>query len=144
MVVTSLLGIFLHARINRSMNLQTVCINLVIGPVFFLILITPSIKRVILPIQTVNKELNLSPRRIVHPVWFFSHHIQTKEISEINSNTILMVSRMELQRQGLILNGSALFLREISRFFHLRQHHITTVTAALRESDRVEIRWILT
>ena len=61
MFIASLLGIFLHARINGRVDLQSVCIYIIGGTIFLPVLITPSEQRVVLPPDAVNMVLHLTP-----------------------------------------------------------------------------------
>ena len=144
MLISSLFSILLHAGIDGGINLQSVGVDIVSLTIFLAVLITPSIKRVVLPGNGVNVVLNHVPRWIVRALGLLGHHVAAQEITEVCSNTILMVSHMELQVQGFSGVLIVFLLRNVIGLEHLVEHHITTLQGTVGMTDRVKVGRILT
>ena len=84
------------------------------------------------------------PRRIIGTVGLVSHHITTKEIAEIGSQSVLMVGNMEFEVQRLSRIFLVFFLSQITLLGHLVEHHVTTLKTTVRMADRIEIGGVFT
>ena len=143
MLSHGLLSILLHAGVDGGMNSQTIRIDTIGATILLSVLITPSIKRIGLPINGIDMELHIVPRRIIASVRFFRHHITTQEVTKIHGNALLMVGNMELQRKWFGGIGFIFCFCNISGLHHLMQYHITTFLGTFRIADRIIIGRIL-
>ena len=83
------------------------------------------------------------PCLIVSTFRLFSHHITAQEITEIYSNTILVVNHMKFQIKRFCRIFSILLPCQIARLSHLMKYDITAFKTAFRMSYRIKIGRIL-
>ena len=100
-VAYGLLGIFLHLRVDGGVNLQTVFIDIIRSAVGFQIAVAPAAQRVCGPLNRVFDVLCL--RRVAAAVGFCGVHLNTQELAEIGSRTLLVVNTVEVEAQGELL-----------------------------------------
>ena len=137
MLAYSFFRITLHAGVNTGVNLQTIRIDVIICPVFLLILCTPSIKRIILPCQRIFIVFLHLPATIVAPLRFFGSHHTTQIFTEISCQSFFMVNPSITQGQRQLLQGVTFRFGYVSAFTHLFQNNITTPPRTLIMTYRI-------
>ena len=137
MVEHRFFSILLHTRIDCGEDLQSICIQIILLTVLAEVLITPSIKRIGVPSNRVKHELPMIPLRVFIRLGALCHHIQAEELSEIRCGTVFMIYLPEVQLHFFFRIGIPLGSCQISRFLHLRQHHIAPLGATLLIANRV-------
>ena len=108
-----------------------------------IVLVAPSIERIILPLDRIHRKLGTVPGWIITTIRTLSHHILAKELTQISSRTILMVGTVEIECQRLSSILAILAPAQISRLHHLRKNHISALPRSLRIANRIEERRIL-
>ena len=142
-LIDSLFGILLHARIDGGVDLQTVSVEVIRFAVLAMVLVAPAIERVGLPGDGVDDILILVPRGIVVDGRTLRHHVATQELAEVRGGAVFMVGAMEVEDERFVARLLAFSLREIARLLHLREHDVATVATALGIAHRVEQRRVL-
>ena len=143
MLIHSLFRILLYTAVYSSKHLQSVTVYIVWRTILLIVLVAPSIKRIILPLGRIHHKLGTVPGWIITALRTLSHHILAKELTQISSRTVLMVGTVEIERQRLSSILAILAPAQIPRLHHLRKNHISTFTGSLRIAYRIEERWIL-
>ena len=143
MLINSLFGILLHARIDGGVDLQTVGVEVIRLAVLAMVLVAPTIERVGLPSDRVDDILILVPRGIVVDGRTLRHHVAAQELAEVRGGAVFMVGAMEVEDERFVTRLLALSLREIASLLHLRENDVATVATALGIAHRVEQRRVL-
>ena len=144
MLIGGILSVFLHTRVDGGMHAQAIGIDAIRLTILLLVFVAPTVQRIWFPINWVNVILHHIPRSIQSLFRFLGHHITTQEITEIGSNTILMIADMEMQLDGFCTIFLVVSLWECTSLHHLSEHHISTLTTPLWISDGIIIRRVLT
>ena len=100
MLLDGLLSVALHGGVDRRIDLQPVCIDIVWGAVRLAVLITPAVEWVRLPLDAVVAELIVLPRSIVAAVGLIRHHDLTQVLTEVGGYTLLVVHAVEGRLDG--------------------------------------------
>ena len=111
-----LYGLFsgcLHTRVNSSVYLQSIGIDVIFRPIGFGVVLDP-----------------------------FLHKI-AQMFAEIGSNTLIVPFRVEIQAQRKFLQGVFFLGSEVVVFLHLCQYYISTIDNPLRIATRVIERRVL-
>ena len=124
MLQQSLLGIFLHRRVDRGIDLQTITIDVVVRAVGLLILLTPAVERVIVPLVERLIEIPIVVELRTLRAGLIHH--QSQHLAEICSRTVVVrdgaVVELNRQRRERIV----LLAREATVGTHTRHHRVST------------------
>ena len=143
MLIHSLFRILLYTAIDSCKHLQSITVYIIWRTILLIVLVAPSIERIILPLDRIHHKLGTVPGWIITTLRTLSHHILAKELTQISSRTILMVGTVEIERQRLSSILTILAPAQISRLHHLRKNHISALPRSLRIANRIEERRIL-
>ena len=143
MLIHSLFRILLYTAIDSCKHLQSITVYIIWRTILLIVLVAPSIERIILPLDRIHHKLGTVPGWIITTLRTLSHHILAKELTQISSRTILMVGTVEIECQRLSSILAILAPAQISRLHHLRKNHISALPRSLRIANRIEERRIL-
>ena len=143
MLIHSLFRILLYTAIDSCKHLQSITVYIIWRTILLIVLVAPSIERIILPLGRIHHKLGTVPGWIITALRTLSHHILAKELTQISSRTILMVGTVEIECQRLSSILAILAPAQISRLHHLRKNHISALPRSLRIANRIEERRIL-
>ena len=138
-----LFGILLHARVDGSVYLQSVGIEVVLLAVLLGVLLAPAVEGVVLPVERVFVVLLHLPAAVVGLVGLLGRQHRAQVFAEIGRGAFLVVHAVVLQLQGQCLQGVALSLGQVARLAHLVEHHVAASAGTLSAAHGVEERRVL-
>ena len=139
MGIDSILGILLHTGIDCGINLQTILVDVIVTSILVLVLIAPTIERILLPSDRIDNELDLLPRLILGAYRLCSSHISAQILTKIGSRTFLVVSTLEIELNRLLGILLIVGVCDIAFLTHLRENNITTLKASVLMTHRIEV-----
>ena len=122
----------LHACVDACVNLQTICVDVIVRTIFLRVLVAPAIKRVGFPSHRVIVILLSLPRSILTALRTLCHHDDTQVLTEVWCCTFFVRSDFGFgqQRERLCLHLIHFCLCDIALFHHLSQHHVAAFHTA--------------
>ena len=138
-----LFGILLHARVDGSVYLQSVGIEVVLLAVLLGVLLAPAVEGVVLPVERVFVVLLHLPAAIFGLDGLLGRQHRTQVFAEVGRRSFLVVHAVVLQLQGQCLQGVALSLGQVARLAHLVEHHVAASAGTLSAAHGVEERRVL-
>ena len=141
-VAHGFLGMFLHSRVDGRVDAQSVAVDIVVRAVGFLVLMAPTVERVVVPIILVG--IIGVDVGVVAAHRFLGHHNAPQFLAEVRCDAVLMViDGMSVEQQLALLGLVASLSCEHSLLIHLVEHHIAACAHTVRIAEGVVIRRIL-
>ena len=124
MLQQSLLGIFLHRRVDRGIDLQTITIDVVVRAVSLLILLTPAVERVVIPLIERLIEVPIVVELRTLGAWLIHH--QSQHLAEVGCRTVVVRDGAVVELNGQCRERIVLLAREATVGSHTRHHRVST------------------
>ena len=128
MLQQSLLGILLHRRVDRGVDLQTVTIDVVIRTVGLLILLAPAVERIVVPLIESMIEVPIVVELRTLRAGLVHH--QTQHLAEVGCRTVVVRDGAVVELNGQCRERVVLGTCDATVGTHTRHHRVAA-------SDRV-------
>ena len=127
MLLDSLLGIALHIRYDRRVDLQPISVDVVGGAVRLMVLVAPAVEGVGLPLDAVIPIAVVLPGGVVTRIGLASHHDLAKVLTEVGSCALLVIHLVEGGADRKLRERIHLTLREVASLLHLLEDGVASL-----------------
>ena len=141
MLQQSLLGIFLHRRVDRGIDLQTITIDVVVRAVGLLVLLAPAVERVVIPL--VERLIEIPIVVELRTLGAGLIHHQSQHLAEVGCRTVVVRDGAVVELNGQCRERIVLLACDATIGTHTRHHRIAACNRVVVVQNGVVARGLV-